>query len=136
MDSQPRLATLLLIATLPLIVAWYAAGDSAAPRETGAKAVAVEPQPRAPTAAPTRRPAPTRPAARRAPTPRPTQAARRDLLIHPLVGTRTAKLTRILGRPTTRSSEAGLSLLEYHLPEADFQLVIVERRVVEVNRIR
>lgn len=148
-----RLALTLLGATVPLLGAWAVTAGSgdlaseaiAAPSEalvasTGPAAarrgpdVAVE---ASRTLARTR-PGVTPTTARAAKKQRSRAAARRALLAHPLVGRKLAAVTRQLGRPSARRTEAaaGVVFLEYHLGEERYQVLASGGRVIEVNRYR
>jgi len=67
-----------------------------------------------------------------------TAKSRLSALRHPLVGTSRAKLLSRLGPPTRRTTEGGaaMELLEYAIGDSEYQVVVLDRRVVEVNRFR
>ena len=66
----------------------------------------------------------------------PTARARLDALRHPLLGSSRASLVSRLGPPTRRATEGGpgMELLEYDVADEQYQVVLVQRRVVEITR--
>ncbi len=153
--GSARLALTLLGATVPLLAALaFTAGSG----DLGSQAIAASPEAIATGTGPSgggaattldiadetarirarTRPAVTPRKAKSAKKRRTRAAAQRDLLAHPLVGQKLAVVTKKLGRPSTRRTEAaaGVVFLEYHLPNERYQLLAIGGRVVEVNRYR
>jgi hypothetical protein len=128
-----RAAFALAAALVPLGLAWAVVGDD----EHSGRAAAAPSRAAAPTVDPalwagtSDRPTRTRPR-------RPTAAQRLSTLEHPLVGAPRAALIARLGRPTRRATEGGprMELLEYAVKDREFQIVLLEGRVAEVNRFR
>jgi len=60
------------------------------------------------------------------------------VLRHPLVGVSRGELVRAIGRPTRRTNEGGaaMELLEYEIADDEYQVVVLNKRVVEVTRFR
>ena len=65
-----------------------------------------------------------------------TTQSRLRALRHPLIGISRAQMIARLGQPTRRAIEGGpqLELVEYEIANHEYQLVLLDKRVVEVNR--
>jgi len=134
-SSFARTAAIVAAVLLPLSVAWALAGsgpDSEAGAAPSAGVTATDPGFRAALHGDSQ-PVPTSPT-------RPAVSAKERLgaLRHPLVGASRAEMIRAIGRPTRRATEGGaaMELLEYDIADEQYQVVVLNTRVVEVIRFR
>ena len=133
-------AAAIALALLPFGIAW------AVTSATGSDGRAVAETPAVPYAAfppelalvPREGGAPRAPRARPAtPVGTPTEAQKVKALKHPLVGRTRVRLLAVLGEPDEQAAEAGaLVFWEYRVQNAQFQVVLLDDVVVEVNRFR
>ncbi len=120
-------------ALLPLSVAWaLSSNDSAAEAGAAPSPGVTAPDPGLMSALDEGTQEPV--AAKRTPRTKDRLAALR----HPLEGATRAELIRTIGRPTRRTTEGGptLELLEYNIADDEYQVVILDKRVIEVIRFR
>lgn len=133
-------AAVIALALLPFGVAWALTGgpDSGGRTTARAPTVVYAPWPAELTLVAREDGAPRAPRAPRSTrVGTPTEAELVSALKHPLVGRTRAQLLAVLGQPAERATEAGaLVFWEYHVQNAQFQVVLLDDVVVEVNRFR
>jgi hypothetical protein len=133
-------AAVIVLALLPFGIAWAVSGgpDSGGRAAAQAPTPAYAPWPAELTLVSREGGAPRAPRVPRAtPVGTPTEAQLVKALKHPLVGRTRAQVLAVLGQPAERATEAGaLVFWEYRVQSAQFQVVLLDDVVVEVNRFR